>query len=243
MARRSRYSQEVRERAVRMVLEQLPEHESEWAAICSIARKLGCAPETLRKWVRQVERDAGKRPGPATAERERIKELERENRELKRANEILRKATLGSTGQGGARPPTEVMAEFIDEQRDVYGVEPICAMPPIAPSTYYERKAQQKDPSLRSKRAKRDDELETHIQRVWDENHGVYGAQKVWRQLRREKVQVARCTVERLMRKKGLRGVVRGRAFKVTTVADDAAERPRDLVNREFSASAPNQPT
>jgi transposase len=93
MARRSRYSQEVRERAVRMVLEQLPEHESEWAAICSIARKLGCAPETLRKWVRQVERDVGKRPGPTTAERERIKELERENRELKRANEILRKAS------------------------------------------------------------------------------------------------------------------------------------------------------
>ena len=93
MGRPSRYSAEVRERAVRMVGEQLPKYESEWAAISSIAEKLGCAPETLRKWVRRTERDAGKRPGLTTAERERIKELERENRELRRTNEILRKAS------------------------------------------------------------------------------------------------------------------------------------------------------
>jgi transposase len=93
MAKRSRYSPEVRERAVRMVREHESDHGSQWAAICSIAEKIGCTAETLRKWVRQVERDEGLRPGLTTDEREHLKELERENRELRRANEILRKAS------------------------------------------------------------------------------------------------------------------------------------------------------
>ena len=93
MGRRSKYPAEVRERAVRLVFEQQRDHESQFAAIVSVATKLGCTPETLRKWVRQQERDAGARPGLTTGERERMKELERENRELKRANEILRKAS------------------------------------------------------------------------------------------------------------------------------------------------------
>jgi transposase-like protein len=93
MGRRSKYPAEVRERAVRLVFEQQRDHESQFAAIVSVATKLGCTPETLRKWVRQQERDAGARPGLTTSERERMKELERENRELKRANEILRKAS------------------------------------------------------------------------------------------------------------------------------------------------------
>jgi transposase len=93
MGRPSRYAPEVRERAVRLVEEQLREHDSEWAAMRSVAAKLGCTTETLRKWVRQAQRDAGRRPGLTTAERERLTELERENRELKRANEILRKAS------------------------------------------------------------------------------------------------------------------------------------------------------
>ena len=93
MGRRSRYPGEVRERAVRLVFEQQQTHESQWAAICSVASKLGCTAETLRRWVRQMERDAGERPGLTTGERERLKDLERENRELKRANEILRKAS------------------------------------------------------------------------------------------------------------------------------------------------------
>jgi len=92
MTRAKKYSPEVRERAVRMVFEHKSEYSSQWAAIQSIAEKIGCSGETLRNWVRQAERDAGKRPGPTTTERERIKELERENRELRRANEILRKA-------------------------------------------------------------------------------------------------------------------------------------------------------
>ena len=93
MGRPSRFSPEVRERAVRMVFEHQGEHESQWAAISSIAGKIGCTPETLRNWVRQAERDAGRRPGLSTEERQRLKDLERENRELRRANEILRKAS------------------------------------------------------------------------------------------------------------------------------------------------------
>ncbi len=93
MARPSRYSPEVKERSVRMVLEHQGEHASQWAAIGSIAAKIGCTAETLRKWVRQTERDQGQRPGLTTEERERLKQVERENRELRRANEILRKAS------------------------------------------------------------------------------------------------------------------------------------------------------
>jgi transposase len=93
MDKRTKYSSEVRERAVRLVLEQAAEYESQWAAISSVAGKIGCTAETLRKWVRQAERDRGRRPGLTTEERQRLKELERENRELKRSNEILRKAS------------------------------------------------------------------------------------------------------------------------------------------------------
>jgi len=93
MGRRSRFPEEVRDRAVRMVMEAEGGHASQWAAIVSVAEKIGCSPETLRSWLRRVERDAGKKPGPTTAEQDRVKELERENRELRRANEILRTAS------------------------------------------------------------------------------------------------------------------------------------------------------
>jgi transposase InsO family protein len=118
------------------------------------------------------------------------------------------------------------MVAFIDEHRDTYGVEPICEVLPIAPATYYEHKTWPRDPEQRSARAKRDERLGVNIQRVYDENFKVYGAQKVWQQLRREDVAVARCTVERLMRAMGLRGVVRGRAYRVTAVADESSVRP-----------------
>ena len=133
------------------------------------------------------------------------------------------------------------MVAFIDENRDEYGVEPICEVLPIAPSTYYEHRARAKDPERRPPREKRDERLRPQIQRVWNENHAVYGADKVWHQLARERVDVARCTVERLMRGMGLHGAVRGKAFKVTTVADEAAARPPDLVHRAFAATRPNQ--
>ena len=133
------------------------------------------------------------------------------------------------------------MVSFIDQHRDTYGVEPICAVLPIAPSTYFLRKAQQQDPTMRSARTQRDDELGAAIQRVWDENAQVYGPRKVWRQLRREGRRVARCTVERLMGAMDLRGAVRGRAWRITTQPDPAAARPTDLVDRQFSATRPNQ--
>jgi len=134
------------------------------------------------------------------------------------------------------------MSDFIEDHRTEYGVEPICAMLPIAPSTYYEHRARRRDPARRPARSRRDEQLREEIQRVYDDSFdGVYGAKKVWRQLHREQVAVARCTVERLMRGMGLRGAVRGRAFKVTTMANEMAVRPPDLVEREFQASRPNQ--
>ena len=133
------------------------------------------------------------------------------------------------------------MVRFIDQHQAMYGVEPICAVLPIAPSSYFLRKAQQQDATKRSARARRDEDLRAAIQRVWDENEQVYGPRKVWKQLRREGRRVARCTVERLMREMGLRGIGRGRAWKVTTQADAAAARPADLVERRFTATRPNQ--
>jgi len=132
------------------------------------------------------------------------------------------------------------MVSFIDDHRGVYGVEPICAVVPIAPSTYYEHKARQNDPTRVPARAQRDAVLRVEIRRVWEENFEVYGAKKVWKQLKREGFSVARCTVARLMREMGLRGAVRGRRFK-TTIPDEASARPLDLVDRDFTASRPNE--
>jgi transposase InsO family protein len=133
------------------------------------------------------------------------------------------------------------MVAFINANRERYGVEPICRQLPIAPSTYYEHKARQADPARQPARTRRDAELCGHIERVWRQNFCVYGVRKTWRQLKRERIQAARCTVERLMRRLGLHGAIRGRAFKTTTVADLKAPRPADLVQRRFSATRPNQ--
>ena len=149
MKKSTKYSPEVRERAVRMVREHQDEHESQWAAICSIAGKIGCTPETRRLWVRQA------------------------------------------------------------------------------------------DPARRPARQRRDEALCAQIQRLWREHFEVYGVRKVWRQLHREGVDVARCTVERLMRRRGLRGVVRGKTPR-TTVSDRATPCPPDHVNRQFQATRPN---
>ena len=129
---------------------------------------------------------------------------------------------------------------FIDAHREAYGVESICKVMPIAPSTYYQHKLYQARPELRSARARRDEELKPEIVRIWEENRRAYGAYKIWRQSHREGLRVARCTVERLMRELGISGVIRGKKFK-TTIPDDAADRPMDLVNRQFVAERPNQ--
>jgi putative transposase len=131
------------------------------------------------------------------------------------------------------------MTRFIDEHREVYGVEPICKVLPIAPSTYYTHAARRADPARVPPRVRRDGVLREAIGRVFEENRCVYGARKVWRQLGRETVDVARCTVERLMRQMGLKGVVRGRLVR-TTRSDKAMPCPEDRVNRRFHAERPN---
>ena len=132
------------------------------------------------------------------------------------------------------------MIAFIDDHREVHGVEPICKVLPIAPSTYYDHVARRRDPARLSARAKRDMALKVEVRRVFEENFRVYGVRKVWRQLQREGFDVARCTVERLMREMGLQGVIRGRPIR-TTVSDKAAPCPLDKVNRQFHAPAPNR--
>jgi putative transposase len=133
------------------------------------------------------------------------------------------------------------MVRFIDDHRATYGVEPICSVLPIAPSTYFRQHAHQLDATQRSVRARRDGDLRVEIRRVWDAHLQVYGPRKVWRQLQREGVDVARCTVVRLMREMGLAGAVRGRAWVTTTQSQPALDRPADLVDRTFTATRPNQ--
>ncbi|EHU7954863.1 IS3 family transposase [Escherichia coli] len=239
MTKNTRFSPEVRQRAIRMVLESQDEYDSQWAAICSIAPKIGCTPETLRVWVRQHERDTGGGDGGLTsAERQRLKELERENRELRRSNDILRQASA-YFGEGGVRPPLEKMMPLLDKLREQYGVGPVCSELHIAPSTYYHCQQQRHHPDKRSARAQHDDWLKREIQRVYDENHQVYGVRKVWRQLLREGIRVARCTVARLMAVMGLAGVLRGK--KVRTTISWKAVAAGDRVNRQFVAERPDQ--
>ncbi|MDT8853902.1 IS3 family transposase [Paracoccaceae bacterium Fryx2] len=233
------YSPEFRERAVRLVMEHRDEYESEGAALTAIAGKLGCSPDSLRVWARQVQRDGGDRPGQTSADKARIKELERENRELRQVNEILRKASA-YFGSGGARPPVSQMMDFIEESREAFGVEPICKALQFAPSTYYDRRAIVRDPERASRRAKSDAAMSLKIDGAWADNRKLYGARKVWHVLRRDGEDVARCTVERLMRALGIRGVVRGKRV-VTTNPDTSLPCPDDKVNRIFKADRPNK--
>ncbi|MGW0425470.1 IS3 family transposase [Streptomyces sp. NPDC003015] len=239
MARPSPYPAELRERAVRMVAEVRPNYPTEWAAMKAVAAKLGIgAAETVRTWVRKAEVDAGQRPGVTSEEAAEIKRLKAENAELRRANEIL-KAASGFL-RGRARPAVEALVAFIDAHRQVFGVEPICRVLTIhglkiATSTYYA--AKNRTPSSR---AVRDAELKMHISRVHTDNFGVYGVRKVWRQLHREGIPVARCTVARLMRDLGLEGARRGKKIR-TTIRDDGQERAADLLRRDFTASRPNE--
>jgi len=132
------------------------------------------------------------------------------------------------------------MIAFIEANKEDYGVEPVCRVLKIAPSTYHEHAARAREPERLSARARRDVELKPEITRVFEENYAVYGARKVWRQLKRESFDVARCTIERLMRELGLKGAIRGKPFK-TTISDKATPCPLDRVNRQFHAPAPNR--
>ncbi|WP_134794068.1 IS3 family transposase [Escherichia coli] len=239
MTKNTRFSPEVRQRAIRMVLESQDEYDSQWAAICSIAPKIGCTPETLRVWVRQHERDTGGGDGGLTsAERQRLKELERENRELRRSNDILRQASAYFAKAEFDRLWKKMMP-LLDKLREQYGVGPVCSELHIAPSTYYHCQQQRHHPDKRSARAQHDDWLKREIQRVYDENHQVYGVRKVWRQLLREGIRVARCTVARLMAVMGLAGVLRGK--KVRTTVSRKTVATGDRVNRQFVAERPDQ--
>ncbi|MGP7960680.1 IS3 family transposase [Sanguibacter sp. A247] len=246
MAAPRKYSVELQHRATRMAMDARKDPAAARGAIKRVADQLGVHPEALRTWVRQAEIDGGVRPGTTTDDAIRLAELEREVRELRRANEIL-KTSAAFFAAGGARPqdqvevPTAVLVDYINRHRDRFGVEPICTVlkdagVQIAPSTYYA--AKKRPPSAR---ALRDAELIVDIKTAHKANLGVYGARKIHAELNREGLTVARCTVERLMRAEGLRGIGREKTRKTTIGDDTETERPEDLVDRKFVATAPNQ--
>ncbi|MGH7904928.1 MAG: IS3 family transposase [Candidatus Dormibacteraceae bacterium] len=233
-ASQKRYPPELRERAVRMVRETISQQGGEsYGVVTRVAKQLGVTTESLRNWVNQAEVDGGRRTGTTTEEKRRIAELEKEVRELRRANEIL-KAASGFL-RAGARPALAQIVKFVQQERGRWGVEPICRVLEIAPSTFY---ATTTRPA--SARELRDQELRPQIERVHKDNYEVYGLRKLWRQLGREGYQVGRDQVRRLMIELGLRGVVRGKR-KRTTIPDESAPRPTDLVERNFRASGPNR--
>ncbi|MFJ1898742.1 MULTISPECIES: IS3 family transposase [unclassified Streptomyces] len=242
MARPSSYPLELRKRAVRMVAEVRGDYPNESAALRAVAQKLGIgSAETLRNWVKREEIDSGQRPGTTSEESAAMKALKRENAELRRANYILKAAAFFLRGR--ARPATHSLVAFIDGHRARFGsVEPICRVLAehdckIAPSTYYAAKKRAAQPSARRVR---DVALKELITEIHDANFHVYGARKVWRELHRQGLVVARCTVERLMRELGIAGAVRGKKV-ITTMADSSVERAQDLLDRKFVAPAPNR--
>ncbi|WP_155722011.1 IS3 family transposase [Mycobacterium avium] len=233
-----RYSAEEKAAAVRMVRTLRAELGTEQGTVQRVARQLGYGVESVRTWVRQVDIDEGLAPGVTTSESKKVKELEQEIRELKRANEILKRAAKFL--RGGARPPTQEIVDFIDDNRGEFGVEPICTVLrsaglQVALSTYYDAKAR-----VPSARALRDAVLGPALCQLWKDNYCVYGARKLWKTARRDGHDVGRDQVARLMRAAGIEGVRRGKRVR-TTKADPAAARHPDLVHRNFAAAAPNQ--
>jgi transposase-like protein len=198
MAAQRKYPEELRERAIKMVFEVRERDGKGHGEIARAARQLGIHPEALRTWIRQAEIDGGQRPGTTTEDKQRIAELEREVRELRRANEILKAANPYLAR--GTRPQAAALVGFIDSHRDRFGVEPVCSVLEFPASTYYAAKKREQQPS---RRKRRDEWLKKQIMRVWEDGkkgRRLYGARKVWLRLRGEGIQVARCTVERLMR-------------------------------------------
>jgi putative transposase len=228
-----KYPAELRERAIRLVFEIRTESGEQRGAISKVANQLGLNIETLRKWVNQAEIDEGPRLGLSGDERRHMRELEKENR---RAAPGERDTEVSSDFlRGGARPPTAEVTAYIDAHRERFGVEPICKTLQFAPSTYYDHKS--RPPSLR---ALRDSELSGKIVETHKRNRSVYGVRKLWQALVREDIDVGRDHVGRLMKNLGLTGVIGG-TKKRTTIPDPRAERPADLVDRNFRASEPNR--
>ncbi|MFW1977060.1 IS3 family transposase, partial [Acinetobacter baumannii] len=234
-----KYTPEIRERAVQLLIESEKDYPSNWAAITAIAPKIGCTPETLRVWYQKYLDKLNPVKVQQLSDQERIKQLECENKELQRANEILRKAAAFFR-PGGARPPTQIMVDFIHNNKELYGVEAICRILPIAPSTYYRTLDLCENPEHRAKRDLHDLHHAEEIKRIWKESSGRYGVRKVWQKLKREGYIIARCTVARLMKKLGIQGVWRGKN-KQTTRSRDDQKRADDLVKRNFTADHPDQ--
>ncbi|MFB7740459.1 IS3 family transposase [Streptomyces sp. NPDC056112] len=222
-----KYPDELRERAVREV-------RSSGRPIAHVARDLGIHKEALRSWVRQAEADAGERDDRLTSsELEELKQLRKENAELRRANEILKAASVFFCP--GDRPSPDEAEQVIDHLRVGFGVDPVCRVLELSPSTYFARKQRPK-----SARRLRDEELIPLVTAVWEDSGRTYGARRVTRALVRAGHRVARCTIERLMRELDIEGVIRGQRRR-TTIPEPAAPRPPDLVNRRFTAQRPNQ--
>ncbi|WP_435886644.1 IS3 family transposase [Streptomyces hirsutus] len=228
MAAPRKYPDELRERAIREV-------RATGRPIAHVAKDLGIHKEALRGWVRQAEADRGERDDRlTTAEQDELKQLRKEVAELRRANEILKAASVFFAQEN--RPSPDEAEQVIDHLRDRgLGVDPVCRVLELSPSTYFARK---KRPT--SARRLRDEQLMPLIEKIHAESGGTYGARRITRALRRKGPEVARCTVERLMAELGLEGVIRGRRRR-TTVPEPSAPRPPDLVDRDFTASRPDQ--
>ncbi|MFI6086299.1 IS3 family transposase [Streptomyces sp. NPDC051217] len=223
-----KYPDELRERAVREV-------RATGRPIAHVAKDLGIHKEALRGWVRQAEADHGERDNRlTTAEHDELRQLRKEVAELRRANEILKAASVFFCP--GDRPSPDEAEQVIDHLRaNGLGVDPVCRVLELSPSTYFARKKRPK-----SARRLRDEQLMPVIEQVHAESGGTYGARRITRALRRKGVEVARCTVERLMAERGLEGVIRGRRRR-TTIPEPSAPRPPDLVDRNFTAARPDQ--
>ncbi|WP_408632889.1 IS3 family transposase [Mycobacterium conspicuum] len=234
------YPLEFRLRASRLVDTMLEDSDiSESMAIKSVASKLGVAEESVRRWRRKAQVDAGERPGTSSSEHVEIRRLKREVAELRRANEILKSASAFFAAESSTA--RDEMIAFIDTYRDQFGVELICrvlraAIPGFLTSRGY-RAARTRPPCDREIR---DEQLIADLLAVHRENFSVYGVLKMHRAMKRKGWHLGREQTRRLMRKAGLRGVQRGKPV-FTTITDPADQRPADLVNRQFKASAPNR--
>ncbi|MGO4650044.1 IS3 family transposase [Nocardia sp. 2YAB30] len=240
----AKYDEATKAKAVRLVVEHRDDYDSEWAAMKAVSSRLGMTAETLRKWVRQAEIDRGEAEGVSTESARVIREQKRKIAELEQTIEILSAATFFL--RAGERPATQVICEFIAEHKARFGVAPICRALTahgckIAPRTFYAWAKR-----APSKRALWDTTVTEILAGYYEPDEKgkrkpecLYGAEKMWAHLQRQRIPVARCTVERLMRANGWKGVVRRKKVR-TTEPDPTASRAPDLVDRQFRVPAPN---